>query len=708
MADQKISQLATITGANMADNDKFVLVDTSGDVTVATTRVEFFKNTPSIDVTGTVTSDGLTVDGVATISSASGDSFVLNKSDGSGSPNIVFKSDGTQTARIATDGTNTIIFERGTTTALKIGGSTGDISFYEDTGTTAKFFWDASAERLGLGTSSPDYPLHVKGTTNILKLETSTDGRTQVGGYDSSGNANFLIGSSDSTNAEFWNYKNGYLRFATNSTERMRIDSSGNLLVGKTSADVATAGTCLRGATSSIFTVSGSVDTQVAIFNKTSVDGKILDFRKDGATVGSIGTESGRPFFASTACGVRLGGSDLLPANASGVATNGAMKLGGASTRWSDLYLSDTVYAGVRVCIGTTETPRPLTVNGLAGFRNSTTGFATSDGFDIGVGGSDAYIVQRENANIIIETNSSEAMRIDSSGRVGIGTSSPVEPLHVFKQLHSAPLLLEVENNGYLSGASAGIKLTAKHTNGASGSFQIENYQNNFRVLDDGTERMRIDSSGNLLVGRTSTSGSDAGFEARADGQIVGTRDGNRVAFLNRKTSDGDIVQFAKDGTTVGSIGTVGGDMYVGTGDTGIRFDDATNHIRPCGVSGANLDATIDIGDSSRRFKDVHAVNYYGDGSNLTGVGSSTTLGAVGTYAFLRTVAGVNITAGSSYAGSGLVYAGFSTGVTSSGTTVRTGTNPTTPIPQGSWRAMFGHTRYGANYASIGLFVRTS
>ena len=38
MADQKISQLPTITGANMADNDKFVLVDTSGDATVATTR----------------------------------------------------------------------------------------------------------------------------------------------------------------------------------------------------------------------------------------------------------------------------------------------------------------------------------------------------------------------------------------------------------------------------------------------------------------------------------------------------------------------------------------------------------------------------------------------------------------------------------------------------------------------------------------------
>ena len=35
----------------------------------------------------------------------------------------------------------------------------GDISFYEDTGTTAKFFWDASAENLGIGTTSPVAPI---------------------------------------------------------------------------------------------------------------------------------------------------------------------------------------------------------------------------------------------------------------------------------------------------------------------------------------------------------------------------------------------------------------------------------------------------------------------------------------------------------------------------------------------------------------------
>ena len=63
MADQKISELTNITGANLANADEFVVVDISADQTKAVTRAEFFKDTPSIDVNGTVTADGLTVDG---------------------------------------------------------------------------------------------------------------------------------------------------------------------------------------------------------------------------------------------------------------------------------------------------------------------------------------------------------------------------------------------------------------------------------------------------------------------------------------------------------------------------------------------------------------------------------------------------------------------------------------------------------------------
>ena len=58
MADQKISELTNITGANLANADEFVVVDVSADQTKAVTRAEFFKDTPDITVTGTVISDG--------------------------------------------------------------------------------------------------------------------------------------------------------------------------------------------------------------------------------------------------------------------------------------------------------------------------------------------------------------------------------------------------------------------------------------------------------------------------------------------------------------------------------------------------------------------------------------------------------------------------------------------------------------------------
>jgi hypothetical protein len=60
-------------------------------------------------------------------------------------------------------------------TRILLDHSTGDISFYEDTGTTAKLFWDASAESLGIGTSSPATALDVTGVITTDGMTTSAD-----------------------------------------------------------------------------------------------------------------------------------------------------------------------------------------------------------------------------------------------------------------------------------------------------------------------------------------------------------------------------------------------------------------------------------------------------------------------------------------------------------------------------------------------------
>ena len=87
-----------------------------------------------------------------------------------------------------------------------------------------------------------------------------------------------------------------------------------------------------------------------------------------------------------------------------------------------------------------------------------------------------------------------ESMRIDSSGNVGIGTSSPSSALHVSRS--SGESVVQITNSG--SGASW------VHFAPTSGAAYLHNTGNTPMIFTtNGTERMRIDSSGNVLYNCT-------------------------------------------------------------------------------------------------------------------------------------------------------------------------------------------------------------
>jgi hypothetical protein len=89
---------------------------------------------------------------------------------------------------------------------------------------------------------------------------------------------------------------------------------------------------------------------------------------------------------------------------------------------------------------------------------------------------------------------------------------------------------------------------------------------------EGGVEALRIDSSGNVLVGKTADDVTVVGTQINYNGFIGVTRSANITAVFNRTTSDGDIVSFRKDGTTAGSIGTYEGTTVVAGKHTGFKI----------------------------------------------------------------------------------------------------------------------------------------
>lgn len=244
------------------------------------------------------------------------------------------------------------------------------------------------------------------------------------------------------------------------------------------------------------------------------------------------------------------------------------------------------------------------------GIALATTGAISSIEFgnSQGAGGVGRFAFDRSTGNLVysegVNGSESDYFSIDTAGKVGIGTTSPTHELTV-SAANDRGIRIDAEGN------NVALMLTDETT---SNGFRL-NYNAPSDVLSfdttNGTgakvsERMRIDSSGNLLVGATAEADWEtvAGFRTRQSGSTTITRSAAPVLYVNRLTSDGDLVEFRKDGSAVGSIGSSLGEAFIGGKTKGIRFSavgfTGTNN------TGALSDGAIDIGTSSHRIKDLY------------------------------------------------------------------------------------------------------
>ena len=199
-----------------------------------------------------------------------------------------------------------------------------------------------------------------------------------------------------------------------------------------------------------------------------------------------------------------------------------------------------------------------------------------------------------------------------STGNIGIGTSS----IDVSTQAGgSGYRVLQIEND-------EGGQINLDHNDAGTGSTlgQI-NFQRAGEVLaeiegvtdgatDSGrvafrtqaasgalTERMRIDSSGNVLVAKTSNSGGNTvGIQLQAIGQGLFTRDGGTVMNITRNSDDGELMKFIQDGSLEGTI-SVSGTTVSFSGFTGSHWSRLADNSKPTIFRGTIMESIDEMCD---------------------------------------------------------------------------------------------------------------
>ena len=350
--------------------------------------------------------------------------------------------------------------------------------------TNTIIFYNGGSERmrltstgLGIGTSSPATKLDVNGSIRL----------SGTGYIGFGGGTNYIEGDNP----------NNILKFATNNSERMRLDASGNLGLGVTPS--AWSGvTAFQNKQASF---SADVSSNIASFgNNFYYNGSANLYYQNGgvALYQQFGNQHIWYNAPSGTAGTAISFTQAMTLDASGrlgigTTSPNTYELGGkfvVAGSTSGFYFNE---ANNRIVLDGAGTYRDLEFY----FRYANSAKLITDGY------------------LIFSTANSERMRITSSGNVGIGTTSPSAKLHIAGTAANTVAYIS-ETTGYalyqLGNTGGGLYYGIDNSAGTgfnNGAYSRHIYSTGAYPLiisTNDTERMRITSAGNVGIGTTSPS----------------------------------------------------------------------------------------------------------------------------------------------------------------------------------------------------------
>ena len=166
-------------------------------------------------------------------------------------------------------------------------------------------------------------------------------------------------------------------------------------------------------------------------------------------------------------------------------------------------------------------------------------------------GDNDSGIDLSTNDVVAIKTADSERARVDASGNVGVGTSSPTgdgATIHINGSTANSTLHLTNSTTG--SGATDGTYVTT-----SGNDFLLRNREaGNTLFYTNNSERMRIDSSGRVFLSKSSAGDFTSGFEWQGNNGALVLYRNTGVTLLVGRSNNGEAIRFNRGTSDVGSI----------------------------------------------------------------------------------------------------------------------------------------------------------